>query len=471
VLGFPSTVTDEDANLRLLNIVDKVEEGATEINKTMKKVEMSTEKDDAEGLEILNNVVKVFTNGSNIQNVVIDKVEEVVTEIDTPIKQVEVSTPKDETEALGILDNVVKGLTKGSNIQSVVIDKVKEGVVKIDKLMKDVEDKLTEITKEIGVINIERSTSLREAYKTYRRIKVTLKDTRVELKRLAVQTELKTSDLLIYVQAWDHEKYSIQDQKAYLKEVVVLVKQLLEDSKVILTDVKNKYDQAYLEFNTINAKLEDFKLKVDLMLDENSTEHQSWVGGVSDGIFATAGALTAIFAILDATFCVGLCTAFGTTTTWTVSVAAVGGRVAEITTKLEEFEGTVLDSIYSVNEISNVTKRLQTFIEKETNIIIEWHESLKHADSYIDEATEENLYRLTLKRRQYETNLIRLGNAAREIISQPNNIFGENILEKVLADPNNREKEHKERATLRAKALCAKHSETEEEYEKCVKEI
>jgi len=451
VLGFPSTVTEDDANLGLLNNVDKVEEGVTEMDTPMEEVEVSSDKDKTAGLGILNNVVKGLTKGSNIQNVAIDKVEEGVTEIEKPMKEVEVSNEKDDAGGLGILNNVVKKLTKGSNIQSVIIDKVKEGVVKIDALMKEVEVKLTKITKEIGVINFERSASLRDAYKTYRRIKVTLKDTRVELKRLAVQTELKLSDLLIYVEAWDHEKYSIQDQKVYLKETVVLVKQLLEDSKVILADVKNKYDQAYLDFETINEKLEDFKQKVDLMLDENSTEHQSWVGGVSDGIFATAGTLTAIFAILDATFCFGLCSAFGTNTTWTGSIVAVQARVAEVTTKLEEFEGTVLDSIYSVNEISNATKGLHTFIEKETSMIIEWHQSLRHADNYIDEATEENFYRLTLKRQQYEANLVRLRDAAREISSQSDNIFGTNILENTLADPKNREQEHKERATLRAK--------------------
>lgn len=302
VLGFPYTwfqwtVTEDDANVS----IDQVEEG-----------------------------VNIMSLAKNNQSVIIDKVEEGVTEIDIPIEEVELSSEKDESESLGILNNVVELLTKGSNIQNRIIGKVANSVVKIEKLMKDVEVKLNNITKEGGVINTERSKNLRKAYKAYGGIKVTLKDARVELKRFQVNAELKLNDILVYVEAWDHEKYSIQDQKMYLKELVVLVKQLFEDSKVILADVKDKYQKTkkakkqinrYLDFETINEKPE----------------------------------------------------------------------------------------------------------------IIEWYESLKHAESYIDEATEENFYGLTWKWEQYKTNMERLLDAALEINSQPNI----NIVEKDLADSNN----------------------------------
>jgi hypothetical protein len=378
---------------------------------------------------------------------------------------------KDDNTGLGVLDNVVKGLTDGSDIQSVVIDKVKEGVAKIDKLMKDVEVKITEITKDIGVINTERSESLREAYTTYRRIKVTLKDTRVELRRLAVQTELKTSDLILYMKSWDHEKYSSQEQKEYLKEQVEILKQLLEESNVILTDAKGKYDQAYLDFNTINARLEDFKLKVDLMLDEKTAEHQSWVVSVRAGIYGTAGGLTVLFGILDAVGCLGFCSGIGTSITWAASTAAAEAEIARVSAKIDEFGSTVLSSIESVDDITETTKGLQKFIEHETNIIVKWHESVKHMQKYVDDATQDNFYRLTLKRERYEANLVKLRAAAQEFIDQPENIFGEDILDKVLNDPKRREQEHNERTALRARALCAKSSESKEDYEKCVKKF
>lgn len=381
------------------------------------------------------------------------------------------SVNKDDNTGLGVLGKVVKGLSDGSDIQSVVIEKVKEGVAKIDKLMKDIEVKIAEISKDIGVINTERSESLREAYTSYRRIKVILKDTRIELRRLAVKTELKTSDLILYMKSWDHEKYSSQDQKDYLKEQAEILKQLLEESNVILTDAKRKYDQAYKVFNTINARLEDFKLKVDLMLDEKTAEHQAWVVSLRAGIYGTATGLTVLFGILDAAGCLGFCSGIGTSVSWVASTAAAESEIARVTAKIEQFGNTVLNSIESVENITETTKELQKFIEHETNIIVKWHETVKNMDKYVDDATQENFYGLTLKRGRYEANLVKLRAAAQEFIDQPENIFGEDILDKVLNDPKRREQEHNERTALRARALCAKSSETKEDYEKCAEKF
>ena len=376
------------------------------------------------------------------------------------------SVQKDNT-GLGVLTNFVEGLTDGSDIQELVMDEIKKGVARIGELMKDVEIKIAEITKDIGVINSERSESLREAYTTYRRIKVTLKDSRAELFKLAVQTELKTSSLIRYMRGWDHEKYSSQEQKKYLKRQVKILKQLLEESNVALTDAKSKYDQAYIDFNAINGNIENFKVQMDLMLDEKMAELESWAANVRAGVYSAAAALTALFATLDFTVCFGLCSAIGTSVTAVASVTAAELEVHRVSGKIEEFQTTVLNSIESVNEITNATKGLQEFIEKETKKIIKWHQSVKHMETYVDDATQDDFYGLSLVREDYEANLVKLRDAAQEFIDQPENIFGEDVLEKVLNDPKRREQEHKERTALRAKALCAKECEKKDDYEAC----
>jgi len=373
------------------------------------------------------------------------------------------SVQKDDNTDLGVLNNVVKGLTDGSDIQTVVMDEIKKRIARIGKLMKEVEIKMAEITKDIGVINTERSASLREAYTTYRRIKVTLKDSRAELYKLAVQTELKTSSLIRYMRGWDHEKYSKEVQKKYLKKQVKILKQLLEESNVILTDAKSKYDQAYLDFNAINGNIEDFRLKVGRMLDEKTAEHQSWVAGIRAGVYSATGDLTVLFAILDGFICLGICSAIGNSISW-------ASAVAEAEEKIEEVETFLLNSIEGLYMITEKTKGLQEFIEQETKIIIKWHESVKHMETYVDDATQDDFYELSLEREDYEANLVKLRDAAQEFIDLPGNIFGEDVLDKVLNDPKRREQEHKDRTAMKAKALCQK-KKTRIERDACLKKL
>jgi len=88
---------------------------------------------------------------------------------------------------------------------------------------------------------------------------------------------------------------------------------------------------------------------------------------------------------------------------------------------------------------------------------------------YVDNATQDDFYRLSLRRDIYEQNLVKLRAAAKEFIDQPENIFGEDILDKVLSDPKRREQEHNERTAFRARVLRAKGTKTKQKYDECVK--
>lgn len=219
------------------------------------------------------------------------------------------------------------------------------------------------------------------------------------------------------------------------------MKQLLSDSKVILSDAKSKYDQAATEIDMVNSKLEAFKLKMDQMLDENSADHKAWTKGVRAGWYGTAGAMTVGMIIADIFGCLGICSAVGTTTTWAATAAAVESAIAEVTAKIEQMEDTVLNAIDDIESIGDKTHTLKQFIQQETKIIIKWENSVEHVANKIEQVQEESFYRLALKRRSLTEALKNLHDVAKEFFDRPDGIFGDEPLKLKLEDPEEKQKD------------------------------
>merc|ERR1719211_965229 len=99
--------------------------------------------------------------------------------------------------------------------------------------MTQMENKLVELSGDIGVVNAEKVEITNKAFESYRSVKSTLRITRNELKRLADKTIRTTGDLILYMEAWDSEKYSAEKQKEYLKEQATILRELVTESKQI----------------------------------------------------------------------------------------------------------------------------------------------------------------------------------------------------------------------------------------------
>merc|ERR1712110_560378 len=170
--------------------------------------------------------------------------------------------------------------------------------------------RLASLTFEIGIINTEKNTFLKQVFKKYRSIKISLKNVRVELHELATETIFKVDDMLLYMDVWEGEEgdtYSVDEKRAYLKEQIDLLKDLLVRSEKILKDAKDNYDSMYEEFSEIEQNLTEFKFDVEAKLDEAMEQYETQaVAG-----YGSAAGLTALWIILDVFGCLGLCSAFG----------------------------------------------------------------------------------------------------------------------------------------------------------------
>jgi len=328
----------------------------------------------------------------------------------------------------GVIDQVMDMMNNGTDIQGTIIKNVKNTVAKVDQLMKDVENKLVALTADIGIINTERIKVTKEAITTYRSIKSTLRVARNELKRLADKTIRTTGDLILYMEAWDSEKYSSEEQKEYLKEQATILRELVAESKTILGDAKTKYDDSAKKIDIVNSKLETLKTTMDHMLDESTAEHDSWTSSIRAGVYATSGVATVGFIIADILGCLGLCSTIGNAAVWGTTVGAVESEIAKVAAKIEQMDASVANAAEDIDNIATQTKTIQVFIQQETLIIIKWENSVDHLAHKIDDIEEASFYRLGLKRRAFTEALKGLRDAAQEFWDRPDGIFGEEPL-------------------------------------------
>ena len=173
----------------------------------------------------------------------------------------------DKGDSLTKLHEMIDTFGNGTILQTEIIHKIKDHEMEVNDFILEIEHRLASLADEIGIINTEKNTYLKQVFRKYRSIKIALKNVRVGLHKLATETLLKVDEMLLYMDAWDGDKYSVKEKRIYLKEQIDLLKDLLTRSEKILKDAKDSYDSMYEEFSGIEQNLVDFKDDVEVKLD------------------------------------------------------------------------------------------------------------------------------------------------------------------------------------------------------------
>lgn len=319
-----------------------------------------------------------------------------------------------------IVETLLQKFDEGAELQKETVINIKEHSKKIDAFILNVEKQLVDIAKDIGIINTEKSEHLHRAIKRYESIKIILKDVRVALHRLASQTLYKVDDIVIYLDAWDSDIYSLEEKKIYLEEQIDLMNELLIDSDAILKKAKSKYDEAYEEFTDIEGNLMDFKRSVEIHLEE--AEERAW----------SPSALTIILDI------------FGGLGVWTLTDYLVTKEQLE--KELNHLRYTVEVAVEEVEEVMRNNAGLLSFIEVQTKKLVTWQESVKHVKKFLDKKDiSEKIVNLRIHRKIFLKNLVELRTAANEFYELPDKILRTEILRKALQNPQKRKLEHVEK--------------------------
>lgn len=214
-----------------------------------------------------------------------------------------------------------------------------------------------------------------------------------------------------------------------------IMKTLIEESNRILDDAMVKYDQAADDIDAVNNSLQSFKFGVNQMLDESTAEHETWKSNIRAGVYAGAGGATVGLLVADILGCLGFCTAIGTTSTWAASATIVETKINQVTAKLGELKQTIDNSVEDVDSIIRGTRDISTFIQEETEVLIQWDNAANHLAGKLDNVKKEQFYRLSLQRKSFTNALKGLRDVATEFWKRPDGIFGRPLLEEKLSDP------------------------------------
>jgi len=302
--------------------------------------------------------------------------------------------PIDEDKVLEVFVDI---LGNGTNVQRTIISKVNETICNIDELMNRVENRLTELSADMGIVNVEKIEIVHSAFESYRKSKLALRKARNKLRRLANKTIIATNDLILYMEAWD-KKTPVNEQKTYLEEQMKILKNLVEESDVILQDAKTTYDQAYDDIDSVIFQLKRFKTGIEKIIAKAREDK-------------TPSALD-IFQLL-------LCT-----TTGTLCTNNIVFKISKIIALEEKMDKNIED----IDDILIRTQNITKFIQEETVVIDKWKNNVDQMSNKLDDVKDESFYRLSLKRISLTNALAGLREATQEFLDRPEGIFGKQLL-------------------------------------------
>jgi len=302
--------------------------------------------------------------------------------------------PIDEDKVLEVFVDI---LGNGTNVQRTIISKVNETICNIDELMNRVENRLTELSADMGIVNVEKIEIVHSAFESYRKSKLALRKARNKLRRLANKTIIATNDLILYMEAWD-KKTPVNEQKTYLEEQMKILKNLVEESDVILQDAKTTYDQAYDDIDSVILPLKTIKKDIEKVfgLDARISNIQDFLESLPF---------------------------------WSLFGLSQSQINALSTIAKESAFGKKMDrNLEDIDDILIRTQNITKFIQEETVVIDKWKNNVDQMSNKLDDVKDESFYRLSLKRRSLTNALEGLRDATQEFLDRPEGIFGKQLL-------------------------------------------
>jgi len=275
----------------------------------------------------------------------------------------------------GSVGEFVNHMAKGIKLSKETLVKLKDFQDMINRLKSQIDYKIREITAEIGLVNAEHIEYSKRAINAYRNVRSIIRRERVSLIQLAHKTEKVTTDLIFYMEGWGPE-YGEAEKKSYLLEQMTLLGKLIDESKDVLANAKEKYELASDKMDEIDGHLSDFRRALQRLTDESSSDYYTWAQKVRGGAYGAMSGVVIGTLIADFLGCFGACTAIVGGSTIAVTTAGVETKLAELKERLNTLEDTVANAKHDVKLIQRDTTKLQNFINQEITLLSKWQNSV-----------------------------------------------------------------------------------------------
>lgn len=320
----------------------------------------------------------------------------------------------------GLVDQFVNHMADGLKLSNETLGQINVFQKKISGLKAQIDKKIQGITQEIGLVAAEHMKYSKLAIDAYRKVKSIIRRERNSLFQLADKTERVTEHLIDYMEGWD-PKYGKAETKSYLLEQMKLLRELIDESKIVLANAKEKYELASDKMDEIDGHLSDFKRALQRLTDKSSDEYYQMAQNVRGGAYGASAGLLIGMIVADVFGCLGLCT--GIIGGATVGATAIGVEVelAEALERLNALEVKVANANKDVNSLQEDTTTLKRFIDQEIILLSKWQNAAKLVDKRM--SSVDGKLDLSLHRKSFTKALQGLFAIASEFSNQPAEIF------------------------------------------------
>jgi len=319
----------------------------------------------------------------------------------------------------GLVDQFVNHMADGLKLSNETLGQINI-FQKIFDLKTQIDNKIQAITEEIGLVAAEHMKYSKLAIDAYRKVKSIIRRERNSLFQLADKTERVTEHLIFYMEGWGPE-YDKAETKAYLLEQMKLLRELIDESKIVLADAKEKYELASDKMNEIDGHLSDFRRALQRLTDESSDDYHKMAQNVRGGAYGASAGLLIGMIVADVFGCLGFCSTIVGGATFGATAVTVEVKLAEAKERLNALEVKVATANNDVKEIQGQTTTLKRFIDQEIILLYKWQNAAIMVESRM--TSLDGKLDVSLHRKSFTQALQGLHAIASEFSNGPTEIF------------------------------------------------
>lgn len=315
-----------------------------------------------------------------------------------------------------------------------MVNKVKEEIPKSMKTPQLVVEKvagfmsnltlaLDSIHNEIKILETITATTEMKAFKLsesyygeFYPIRTNLRQTRLELKKLAKETVNVCKKMRLFFDNKD-EVGAIQTLDLELKTM----HRFLTKSMSILEKADQQYQSAMAKLDKFEPTISQFERQITRMLDKSSADYDKWTKDVRGGVYGTTAAGTVGCIVADVLGAFGLCSSIYNAVAWPSAIGGVEAAIDAYYGQLERTKGVGRRIINITGKMSGEVGHTMKFLEEELVLINAWQIDVESLKDNIDDIP---LEKVAILADVFIIGIDDLQASAQAFLDRPDNVFG-----------------------------------------------
>jgi len=324
---------------------------------------------------------------------------------------------------LPVFDNALELMKEGTNVSSGVLNKAQDTFRKLTVWLKEADENIEKLVEEMEEVKLDAKKIQNNFIDKYLKTKTELRRVRQNLRKLAYKTVTASEDIKLLLDAMENNPDAVLQQAQ-----VATMKDLLKETKILLTDANEKYNTAVDILSSLSFDMKQVIEKLDRSITNGTEEYENWTSNVRWGAYGGAGSVAAGLIVADILGCLGICSAIGTTASIATAAITVESAIAEYSAKLELFQERVEAIQEKLSGMDELVKSAVEALKDEIDILNRWDSSAETVSFNFDTYSEEKLKKFEALRKIVRRGIDALQANAQEFLEQPVNILGEEQL-------------------------------------------